>query len=530
MNIEAAEAVKKASPLALVMSCFAAFGGFLYGYDTGYISGVKEMSYFLTLFGDPTGDPANPYRLSSGTDSLITSILSAGTFVGAITSYGAGDYLGRRLGIAFYLLFFTLGVILQVAATEVPLFAVGRVFAGLGVGGVSCLVPLYQSETAPRFLRGAIVSGYQWMITFGLLIAALVCFGTRNMDNTGSYRIPIGLQFAWAIILGGGMLLLPESPRWLLMRGKEEKAQAAIARIMNKPLDSAEVNEEYAEIAANLHHERAVGANSYLACFTFGPGKNCQRTLTGCALQALQQLTALYYGTQFFTNVGVGNAFVTQIIVNAVNFATTPPGMWAVDRFGRRPLLMTGAIGMTVSQFLVGIIGTATSPDNVPAQRGLIACVCFFIAFFASTFGPGAWVVTGEIYPTSIRGKAMSLSTATNWLINFALGYSTPYMVNDGPGNAGLGTKVFFIWGSCCALAIVFTFFCIPETKGLSLEQVDILYRKSSILGSSKFRREIIENNMYDEDKDAYAAQGTKVNGNTQHNEKTGEPEMRDLA
>ncbi|KAK4054101.1 Plasma membrane low glucose sensor [Microbotryomycetes sp. JL201] len=518
--MEAAEAVKKASPLALVMSCFAAFGGFLYGYDTGYISGIKEMDYFLSLFGDPTGDPARPFALSSGTDSLITSILSAGTFVGAITAYGAGDYLGRRLGIAFYLVFFCIGVICQTAATATPLFAVGRVLAGLGVGGVSVLVPTYQS--------------YQWMITFGLLIAALVCFGTRNMDNTGSYRIPIALQFAWALILGGGMLLLPESPRWLLMRGKEEKAQAAIAKIMGRSLDSPEVNEEYAEIAANLHHERALASNSYLACFTFGPGKNCQRTLTGCALQALQQLTGInfiiYYGTQFFTNVGVGNAFVTQIIVNAVNFATTPPGMWAVDRLGRRPLLMIGAIGMTVSQFLVGIIGSTTSPDNLPAQRGLIACVCFFIAFFASTFGPGAWVVTGEIYPTSIRGKAMSLSTATNWLVNFALGYSTPYMVNDGPGNAGLGTKVFFIWGSCCALAIVFTFFCIPETKGLSLEQVDILYRKSSILGSTKFRRQIIENNLYDDDKEFYASQGTKTNGATQHNEKTAEPEMRDLA
>merc|ERR1712093_51907 len=187
--------------MAIAMSCFAAFGGFLYGYDTGNISGVKEMPYFLEQFGDATGDPANPYVLPSGRDSLIT--------------YPVGDFLGRRYGIMAFLVLFSIGVACQTGGTTLPTFVVGRVFAGLGVGGTSCLVPMYQSECAPKSIRGAIVGAYQWMITIGLLIAAVVVDQTKNRNDLGSYAIPIGIQFAWAIILATGLALLPESPRFL---------------------------------------------------------------------------------------------------------------------------------------------------------------------------------------------------------------------------------------------------------------------------------------------------------------------------
>jgi SP family sugar:H+ symporter-like MFS transporter len=168
------------------------------------------------------------------------------------------------------------------------------------------------------------------------------------------------------------------------------------------------------------------------------------------------------------------------MITSAVNVGSTFPGLYLVEKWGRRNLLLFGAIGMAVCQFIVAITGTVAGVDNQSAQKALVAFVCIYIFFFACSWGPVAWVVTGEIFPLKVRAKSLSMTTASNWLLNFAIGYATPYMVNDGPGNANLGAKVFFVWGGCCFICIFFTWAMIYETKGLSLEQVDELYGKVS--------------------------------------------------
>jgi MFS family permease len=165
------------------------------------------------------------------------------------------------------------------------------------------------------------------------------------------------------------------------------------------------------------------------------------------------------------------------MITGVVNVVSTVPGLWLVEKWGRRPLLMFGAIGMSVCQMIVASVGTAL-PDSTTGSKCLIAFVCFYIFFFASTWGPCAWVVTGESFPLKARAKGLSMTTAANWLLNFAIAYSTPYMVDSGPGNANLGSKVFFVWGGFCVICCFFVYFCIYETKGLSLEQVDELYAK----------------------------------------------------
>ncbi|GAA5971626.1 hypothetical protein JCM8115_005885 [Rhodotorula mucilaginosa] len=530
------EEIKPPMKIALLMSCFAAFGGFLYGYDTGNISGVKEMPYFLQHFGDVDPSSPNGYSLPTGRDSLITSILSAGTFVGALCAYPVGDFLGRRYGIMVFLVFFCIGVGLQTGCTTLAPFVVGRVFAGLGVGGTSCLVPMYQSECAPKSIRGAIVGAYQWMITIGLLIAAVVVNATKDRNDQGSWAIPIGIQFAWAIILAGGLACLPESPRYLIAAGKDEAAQRALSRILQSPADSDIVAEQYAEIAAAVHHVRSLGATSYLDCFR-STNRNRLRTLTGISLQALQQLSGInfifYYGTTFFLNSGIRPPFIITIITNVVNVVATVPGLWLTDKAGRRTMLLVGAAGMIVCHFIVAAISTATDSTNQPAQKALVAFVCIFIAFFAATWGPIAWVVTGEIYPTSTRAKQMSMSTASNWLWNFGIGYATPYLVNTGPGNAGLQGKVFFIWGGACVIAFLFVYFVIPETKGLSLEQVDILYREyTTAVTAGKIRKQLLDSNTQDADTDAYKRAfmeggGKHAGYSEDHKEKA---EMRDLA
>jgi MFS transporter, SP family, sugar:H+ symporter len=164
---------------------------------------------------------------------------------------------------------------------------------------------------------------------------------------------------------------------------------------------------------------------------------------------------------------------------------STFPGLYLVEKWGRRPLLLFGAIGMCICQYIVAIVGTAL-PGSQVASKVLIAFVCFYIYFFASSWGPVAWVVTGELFPLKSRAKCLSITTATNWLFNWAIAFATPYMVDSGEGNANLGAKVFFVWGTFCLSACFFVWSMIYETKGLSLEQVDELYSKTSKAWKSK--------------------------------------------
>jgi sugar porter (SP) family MFS transporter len=495
------------------MTTFAAFGGILFGYDTGTIGGIKVMQNWLQTFGKPTGvvtDGVVQYNISTADQSLVVSILSAGTFFGALFGAPMADIVGRKFGVVLSCAVFALGVALQTAGTNWATFIIGRVFAGLGVGLVSVLIPMYQAETAPKWLRGAIMSVYQWAITIGLLLAAIVTNFTQTRQNKSAWRVPIAIQFVWAFILVTGMLILPESPRWLIKRGRDADAAVSLGRLLSLPPSDPMIEHECADIRANLEEEQRHGESSYLDCFKPSHNRILGRTLTGIFIQAMQQLTGInfifYYGTTFFQASGIQKPFLITVATNVVNVGMTVPGIWGIERFGRRSLLLWGAVGMCICEYLVAIIGVTISIHNIAGQKVLIAFVCIYIACFAATWGPIAWVITGEIFPLNVRAKAMSLSCASNWLWNFGIGYMTPYLVNTGPGNAGLQVKVFFLWGSTCLLCIFFTYFCVPETKGLSLEQIDVMYQNASPRQSYKYRAELLAN-----DPTAFDADGGRI-------------------
>jgi sugar porter (SP) family MFS transporter len=350
---------------------------------------------------------------------------------------------------------------------------------------------MYQSETAPKWIRGTIVGAYQLAITIGLLLAAIVNNGTKDRNDSGSYRIPVAVQFAWSLVLFGGLLFLPETPRYLIKQDRKDKAAKSLSRLRRLPPEHPAIVAELAEIEANHHYELSIGHAAYADCFRGTIGK---RLLTGCLLQALQQLTGVnfifYYGTQYFKNAHFQNPFIIQVITNTVNVISTFPGLYLVEKMGRRNLLLMGAIGMCICQFIVASVGVGRPASELASQRAAISFVCIYIFFFASTWGPVAWVVTGELFPLKVRAKCLSMTTASNWLLNWAIAYSTPYLVD--PEHANLQSKVFYIWGSFCFVCIAFVWFLIYETKNLTLEQVDELYE---IVGkawqSKKFRPKV---------------------------------------
>lgn len=467
--------------MAIFVGVFAAFGGVLYGYDTGTISGVMAMKYVLKTF------PDNKESFTSSESSLIVSILSVGTFFGALTAPFINDTIGRRWCLIISsLIVFNVGVVLQVISTAIPLLCVGRVVAGFGVGLISSTIPLYQSEASPKWIRGAIVSCYQWAITIGIFLAACFNQATQHLDNSASYRIPLALQILWALILGFGMFFLPDTPRFYISKGNHAKATESLARLRKLPGDHPDLIEELDDIKAAYEFEIEYGRSSWSQVFS---NKNHQlkRLTTGVLTQAFQQLTGVnfifYFGTTFFERAGV-NGFTISLATNIVNVGSTIPGILLMEIIGRRNILMVGAAGMSFSQLIVAIVGAATGEDNKSSQSVLVAFSCIFIAFFAATWGPCAWVVVGELFPLRTRAKSVALCAASNWLWNWAIAYATPYMVEPDRGN--LGSNVFFIWGGFNFACFFFAWYSIYETKGLSLEQVDELYESVSKAWKSK--------------------------------------------
>ncbi|KAF3272100.1 High-affinity glucose transporter rgt2 [Orbilia oligospora] len=458
--------------VAIAIGLFVAFGGILFGYDTGTIGGILGMDYWIKEFARDEHENGRKF-ISSADKSLIVSILSVGTFFGALLSAQVADYFGRKHGLMISSVVFAIGVIFQTAATEIIILVVGRLIAGLGVGLLSAQVPMYQSETSPKWIRGAIVGSYQLAITIGLLLASCANQGTHERQDTGSYRIPLSIRFVWALILFFGMMLLPETPRFLIKRNRFDDAAKSLSTLRRLPLDHPEIIAELNEIKANHEYEMSIGQTSYKKLLSNQSGFLRKRLLTGVGIQVFQQLSGanfiFYYGTTFFQSAGIKNSFVVSLITNCVNVVSTLPGLWLVDNWGRRNLLLFGAAGMFICQLIVAIVGTVS--QSQAAHNTLVAFVCIYIFFFASSW-------TGEIFPLKARAKGLSITTAANWLLNWAIGYATPYMVDSGPGNANLGAKVFFVWGSFCALSFAFVWAFIYETKGFTLEQVDEIYAK----------------------------------------------------
>ncbi|KAI8149331.1 general substrate transporter [Fennellomyces sp. T-0311] len=465
------------------VSLFAAIGGFCFGYDTGVLSGVLTMDHFIfTMRGREFLTP-----LETGT---LTGLLLAGCFVGALLAGQSAEILSRKRTIILASCIFMVGCAIQTAANGYAMMVVGRAIAGLGVGSLSMVVPLYQSELAPKEIRGRLISLQQFMITAGLMVAFWCGAGTQYIEGQASWRVPIGIQIAPGFVLAIGAIFLPFSPRWLISKGRKEEALAVLANLhaggdQNAPV----VVEEYNEIVQQIELERKVAITSYLELFSV---KNRRRMVLGIFIQIFQQFTGInsimYYAPKIFLQAGIGERSSTLIAsgVNGVlNMLATIPAVLYLDRLGRRGTLISGAIFMGTAMLLCGIVMGAIAEVTFNEETGenevnigfnqhasyfCIVMIYFFVAGFAYSWGPVGWVYPAEIFPLNIRAKATSLTTAANWLMNFVISQVVPIMLAD----ITWGTYIFF--GCCCFVMSVCVYVFYPETKNKSLEEMDQVF------------------------------------------------------
>lgn len=455
-----------------------AFGGYVFGYDTGTISGFVNMTDFKRRFG--TLDNGE-YILTDVRTGLIVAIFNIGCAVGGIFLSKVGDLYGRRIGLMFSMIIYIVGTIIIISATDKWYqVVIGRAITGLAVGCVSVISPMFIGETAPKAVRGTLVCCFQLFITLGIFLGYCTTYGTKVYNDSRQWRIPTGMCFAWAILLIIGMVSMPESPRYLVEKNKIEEAKKSIA-ISNKVSEEHPgVYTEVQLIQAGIDREKLAGSASWSQLIT-GKPKILSRVITGIVLQSIQQLTGnnyfFYYGTTIFNAVGLNDSFQTSIILGIVNFSSTFVGIISIEKLGRRVCLLTGSVTCSICFIIYSVLGSVSlypegydGPTDKPTGNALIFISCLFIFFFASTWAGGVYTIVSEIYPLRIRAKAMAVATAANWIWGFLISFFTPMIT------ASIHFYYGFVFTGCLIFSFFYVYFFVYETKGLSLEEVDELY------------------------------------------------------
>ncbi|CAG9990334.1 unnamed protein product [Clonostachys byssicola] len=494
--------------LACALGAVASIGGFIFGYvrycklmpldkkllsTRGEISGFFLMRDFGERFGQINDDGTIVF--SAARQGTITSLLCIGALIGALVAGKMADSIGRRLTISASAFFTCLGTVIEISSQSSWVQpAIGRLVTGVSIGALSVVVPMYQSESVPAKIRGVVVSTYQLLITLGIWTAAMVNWGTESSSSSASWRIPNGLSFAWALVLGGGILFLPESPRYAYYRGRTVEARETISRLTGMGPESATVEEQIAELEKQISEEKNSTAD-FRWTEIFTAPRMFYRTTLGIVLMAGQQLTGcnffFYFGTTLFKSTGIENSYTTQIILASVNVFCTIIGLWIIQRFGRRIILLVGAGWMMVCFFIYAFVGhfaiDSENPMNTPtAGTVLVAFSCLAIAAFAVSWGPLAWAVNAELFPLRYRGACMGLATAANWFWNF-----TRFITDD------IGYLYGLVFAGCCAALMVIVFFFVIESKDRTLEEIDLMYiNKVNPIKSASWTKADIKANL----------------------------------
>ncbi|TFY81164.1 hypothetical protein EWM64_g2848 [Hericium alpestre] len=435
-----------------IVGSFACIGGGLFGLDISSMSGVLNNNAYMNYFGRP----------GNNAQGGIVAAMPAGSFAGALLVTWLADVVGRKKTIIISGWIWVIGSILQCAAQNRGMLVAGRVISGISIGLASAVVPIYQSEITEPAIRGRIVAMQQWSITWGILLQYFVEFGCSYIDGVASFRIPWGLQMIPAIILSIGMLFFPESPRWLIDHERVDEAHQILADLHGGgDLNHELVLLELEEIKDQVQFERTEGAKSYLDLLK--PGI-VRRVGMGASLQMWSQLSGMnimmYYIVYVFQGAGLtgrrGN-LIADSVQYVLNVAFTVPAIIYIDRWGRRPMLLAG----------------------------IIVCSYLFVCSFAITMGPVSWTYPAEIFPMRVRAKAVSVSTAANWLFNFALAWAVP------PGLSNIAYKTYFIFGTFNFAAFIHIFFCFPETSGRSLEEIEEVFAAGHMFTAWKIPRNV---------------------------------------
>lgn len=456
MSLKDDSTVKTNMKYVYLITSVAALGGLLFGYDTAVIAGA--IGFLQTKF-----------ELSAAMTGWAASSAIWGCLFGAMFAGYASDKFGRKRVLLVTAILFSLSAIGSALPNTLTPFVAARFIGGLGVGAASMLSPLYISEIAPAKMRGMLVSLYQLAIVLGINFVYFVNLkianvGTEAWNIDMGWRYMLGSEIIPALLFFILLFLVPESPRWLTLNGREEEATSILEKVNGKEKGKQILN----EIKETIKAEKGTLKELFAT-------KLRRALIIGLVLALFSQITGInaiiYYAPEIFKNIGFGtdSALQQTVIIGFVNTIFTFVAIYFIDRMGRRTLLLWGLSGMIICLLGTGLV------FYIGESSGLwtLIFILGFIASFASSLGPIPWVIMSEIFPTKIRGLAMSFATMTLWLGVVAITQFTPILLD----NLG-GAYTFWIFMANAIFLLIFVYKRVPETKGRTLEEIEKSWNK----------------------------------------------------
>lgn len=454
---------------------FASLGSVLYGYDLGVIAEVIASHSFVAKFGDNDNETG-----------AVVSVFTGGAFFGAMFAGLLNDRLGRKLTILIGALVFCLGGGLQTGAQTIDYLYAGRCLAGVGVGFLVMVVPLYQAELAHPSIRGAVTALQQFMLGIGALAASWISYGTYTgyaEDDDRQWRVSLGIQVIPAGLLAMLILFFPESPRWLIDHGQPDKGLATLAQLHSHGDETdAWVRAEFDQIQEAISIEHEHEAKSYFELFT---DKSCFRRLfIAIALQASVQMTGVsaiqYYSVDIYKQIGIAgdDTLKYQAINSVIALVAQLLTILFIDKTGRRWPLIFGNLGNMVC-FVIATALLAVFPPGVTgngsASWGFIAMTWLYNFSFSCTCGPLSWIIPAEIFDTRTRSKGVAIATMTSFAFNTMIGQVTPIALTN------IGWKYYILFVVCNFTNAVFFWAILPETKKRPLEEMNYLFTNAPL-------------------------------------------------
>ena len=437
-----------------IVAIVASLGGLLSGYDTGVISGAL-------LFINET------WVLPDTLQGFLVSSVLIGAVIGAATNGILADIFGRKKIIMATAVIFILGSILCAFAPNVYVLILSRIFVGFAVGIVNFVVPLYLSEVSPKNLRGTLVSLYQWAITAGILFSYFI--NAVFAQAVYNWRWMLFAGVVPELVLFIGMCFMSDTPRWLVSKNRDDEAK----KVFSKIEPDIEPEKEIAEIKETLvdnRQEKAFRLKKWMIMpFVVGIGIMFAQICTGIN-------TIIYYAPTIFKTAGFDSnltAIYATTGIGVVNFIMTIVAVFFTDRIGRKPLLYFGLTGVMLSLFALGTSFAFAGVLGSSLKWVAVGSLVTYIICFAMSLGPIGWILVSEVFPLRIRGIAMSVCTVSNFAFNFFVVGSFPVLLH----RIG-GAWTFWIFGIVSILCIIFVYFFVPETKGISLEEIESNWRR----------------------------------------------------